>query len=115
MQIGPLRLHDDKDRRRIRAAAHTWLLHRRLVHALHARRASFLYAEFVSALTQRWNVEDEGPVSDLLNVHISVDDTHVTLKQEKHIAHLVATYLPDGVPLTFQSRVLLPRRACRPW
>eukprot|EP00965_Chrysotila_dentata_P029581 983468-Pleurochrysis_carterae.AAC.2 len=62
-----------------------------------------LYAKFVGALTRHWNVEDEGPVSDLLNVDISVDDIHVMLKQERYIAHLVATYLPDGVPLSLQK------------
>eukprot|EP00965_Chrysotila_dentata_P116392 3847705-Pleurochrysis_carterae.AAC.1 len=30
-----------------------------------------LYDDFVQALTLKWNVEDEGPVSDLLNVDIS--------------------------------------------
>eukprot|EP00965_Chrysotila_dentata_P107413 3549176-Pleurochrysis_carterae.AAC.1 len=59
--------------------------------------------DFVRALTLRWNVEDEGPVSDLLNVDISVDESCVVLKQEKYISHLVATYLPDGVPLTFSK------------
>eukprot|EP00965_Chrysotila_dentata_P086777 2864424-Pleurochrysis_carterae.AAC.1 len=48
-----------------------------------------LYAEFVDALTTRWNVEDEGPVSDLLNVDITVTEDSVILKQEKYIAHLV--------------------------
>eukprot|EP00965_Chrysotila_dentata_P186146 6146089-Pleurochrysis_carterae.AAC.1 len=62
-----------------------------------------LYASFVEALTTRWNVEDEGPVSDLLNVDISSDATSVTLKQEKYIAHLVTTFLPEGVPLSFHK------------
>eukprot|EP00965_Chrysotila_dentata_P104199 3441020-Pleurochrysis_carterae.AAC.1 len=47
-----------------------------------------LYASFTEALTNRWNVEDEGPVSDLLNVDISATHSCVTLKQEKYIAHL---------------------------
>eukprot|EP00965_Chrysotila_dentata_P028643 952047-Pleurochrysis_carterae.AAC.1 len=62
-----------------------------------------LYDKFVQALTLRWKVKDEGPVSDLLNVDISTDESCVTLKQEKYISHLVATYLPDGVPLSFQK------------
>eukprot|EP00965_Chrysotila_dentata_P123009 4065630-Pleurochrysis_carterae.AAC.1 len=37
--------------------------------------AGSLYDEFVQALTLRWNVEDEGPVSDLLNVDISADES----------------------------------------
>eukprot|EP00965_Chrysotila_dentata_P000538 17367-Pleurochrysis_carterae.AAC.1 len=62
-----------------------------------------LYAEFVDVLTARWNMEDEGPVSDLLNVDIAITDASVILKQEKYIAHLVSTYLPEGVPLSFHA------------
>eukprot|EP00965_Chrysotila_dentata_P171966 5675075-Pleurochrysis_carterae.AAC.1 len=59
--------------------------------------------QFVGAFTKRWNVEDEGPVSDLLNVDITTHADCVELKQEKYIAHLVTTYLPDGVPLAFHK------------
>eukprot|EP00965_Chrysotila_dentata_P156171 5159355-Pleurochrysis_carterae.AAC.1 len=41
-----------------------------------------LHDDFVQALTLRWNVEVEGPVSDLINVDISVDESCVVLKQE---------------------------------
>eukprot|EP00965_Chrysotila_dentata_P015527 513716-Pleurochrysis_carterae.AAC.1 len=47
-----------------------------------------LYDDFVRALALRWNVEDEGPVSDLRNVDISVDGSCIILRQEKYIAHL---------------------------
>eukprot|EP00965_Chrysotila_dentata_P052659 1747384-Pleurochrysis_carterae.AAC.1 len=40
-----------------------------------------LYESFTSDLAARWNVEDEGPVSDLLNVDISRDADHVLLQQ----------------------------------
>eukprot|EP00965_Chrysotila_dentata_P087423 2886402-Pleurochrysis_carterae.AAC.1 len=33
-----------------------------------------LYERFTSDLASRWNVEDEGPISDLLNVDISAAD-----------------------------------------
>eukprot|EP00965_Chrysotila_dentata_P108763 3593021-Pleurochrysis_carterae.AAC.3 len=49
------------------------------------------------------NVEDEGPVSDLLNVDIATDADCVLLKQEKYVAQLVDTYLPDGVPNSFHK------------
>eukprot|EP00965_Chrysotila_dentata_P014741 487632-Pleurochrysis_carterae.AAC.1 len=55
------------------------------------------------ALTKRWNVEDEGHVSDLLNVDIATHADCVELKHEKYIAHLVTTYLSDGVPLAFHK------------
>eukprot|EP00965_Chrysotila_dentata_P169197 5587607-Pleurochrysis_carterae.AAC.1 len=44
-----------------------------------------LYARFTDALSGRWNVEDEGPVSDLLNVEITRTDGHVTLSQGNYI------------------------------
>eukprot|EP00965_Chrysotila_dentata_P018883 629419-Pleurochrysis_carterae.AAC.1 len=69
-----------------------------------------LYAPFTEALPSRWNVEDDGPVSDLLNVDFSVDSTSVYLKQEKYIAHLVSAHLPDGIPLSFhETRALASR------
>eukprot|EP00965_Chrysotila_dentata_P067423 2231268-Pleurochrysis_carterae.AAC.1 len=40
-----------------------------------------LYAAFTEALAARWNVEDERPVSDLLNVEIHRAPNHVTLSQ----------------------------------
>eukprot|EP00965_Chrysotila_dentata_P176359 5823058-Pleurochrysis_carterae.AAC.2 len=60
-----------------------------------------LYTAFTTDLSARWNVEDEGPVSDLLNVDIATDANCVLLKQEKYVAQLVDTYLPDGVPNSF--------------
>eukprot|EP00965_Chrysotila_dentata_P180497 5958474-Pleurochrysis_carterae.AAC.1 len=60
--------------------------------------ANSLYAEFTDALTGRWNVEDEGPVSDLLNVDIKRHGEHVTLSQASYIQHLVDTFMPSGVP-----------------
>eukprot|EP00965_Chrysotila_dentata_P045478 1510788-Pleurochrysis_carterae.AAC.1 len=41
-----------------------------------------LYSSFTTDLALRWNVEDEGPVSDLLNVDITTDADCVLLKQE---------------------------------
>eukprot|EP00965_Chrysotila_dentata_P166268 5489172-Pleurochrysis_carterae.AAC.3 len=55
--------------------------------------AKSLYSKFIDALTQRWNVEDEGPITDLLNVDIVADDDSVRVTQQKYIAHLVLTYL----------------------
>eukprot|EP00965_Chrysotila_dentata_P054667 1814903-Pleurochrysis_carterae.AAC.1 len=62
-----------------------------------------LYSSFTTALSERWNVEDEGPVSDLLNVDITTDADCILLKQEKYIKHLVDTYLPEGIPSSFHK------------
>eukprot|EP00965_Chrysotila_dentata_P126412 4178685-Pleurochrysis_carterae.AAC.1 len=50
-----------------------------------------------------WNVEDEGPVSDLLNVDIVASDDCVRLSQQNYIQYLVDTYLPDGIPPSFKA------------
>ena len=63
-----------------------------------------LYADFVGKLQQRFNVEDEGPISDLLNVEIDRDenDGSVTLRQTGYIERLEKEFLPDGIPTNFQ-------------
>eukprot|EP00965_Chrysotila_dentata_P126664 4188682-Pleurochrysis_carterae.AAC.3 len=55
------------------------------------------------ALPARCNVEDQGPVSDLLNVDIFTDANSIIHKQEQYITHLVENYLPDGVSLSFDK------------
>ena len=53
-----------------------------------------LYADFVSALQHRWKVEDEGPVSDLLNVEFSrLRNGDVRLTQGSYIDRMVQRYL----------------------
>ena len=64
-----------------------------------------LYSTFTKALTSRWNVEDEGDISDLLNVEVSVDKSVVSLTQTAYIDQLTATYLPEGVPIAFQANM----------
>ena len=61
------------------------------------------YARFTRDLAARWNVEDEGPVSDLLNVEISTEGKQVVLRQASYIDRLVRDYLPDGVPNSFTA------------
>eukprot|EP00965_Chrysotila_dentata_P143023 4726301-Pleurochrysis_carterae.AAC.1 len=64
--------------------------------------AGSLYAKFTDALSARWNVEDEGPVSDFLNVEIHRAAHHVTLSQASYIQYTVDTFLPGGVPASVQ-------------
>ena len=62
-----------------------------------------LYLRFIKVLTKRWDVEDEGAVSDLLNVEITRSNSgHVTLRQTAYIDKLIATHAPEGVPSTSQ-------------
>eukprot|EP00965_Chrysotila_dentata_P018996 633374-Pleurochrysis_carterae.AAC.1 len=67
-----------------------------------------LYDQFVSAFTKRSNVENKGPVSDLLNVDIATHADCVELKQEKYIAHLVSKTCPTECrsPSTKRERPL---------
>ena len=61
-----------------------------------------LYHDFTRAL-KAWQVEDEGEMHDLLGVEFSNINGVVELKQSAYISKLVETYLPDGVPDSFQS------------
>ena len=76
-----------------------------------------LYHEFTKALQERWKVEDEGELSDLLGIEFSNSGGVVSLKQTAYINKLVATYLPDGLPSNFQRNKLpyndrLPQDVC---
>ena len=59
-----------------------------------------LYHHFTTDLSSKWDVEDEGPVEDLLNVEISREDEHVVLRQTAYIDKLMRTYYPDGVSVS---------------
>lgn len=57
-----------------------------------------LYAQFTRDLAARWDVEDEGEVSDLLNIEITPEsDGHICLRQVGYIDKLMRRYAPDGV------------------
>ena len=61
-----------------------------------------LYTKFTTDLGKRWDVDDEGDVSDLLNVEIERSDTGVTLRQTGYIEKLASKWLPDrGRPIQF--------------
>ena len=64
-----------------------------------------LYDEFISELSTRFDVEDEGVISDLLNVEIAREGDDVVLRQRGYIDRLVETYAPDGVPDAFTSQM----------
>ena len=55
------------------------------------------------SLQHDWDVEDEGPISDLLNVEISREGEHLVLRQSAYIDKLVSTYCVDGTPSRVQS------------
>ena len=57
-----------------------------------------LYHQFTRDLQKRWSVDDEGDVSDLLNVEIVRSDGGVELRQTSYIEKLVSEWLPNGVP-----------------
>ena len=64
--------------------------------------ADSLYASFTRELTQRWEVEDEGEVTDLLNIAISRQGASVTLRQTGYITKLAKEWLPHGPPANVQ-------------
>eukprot|EP00965_Chrysotila_dentata_P138010 4565212-Pleurochrysis_carterae.AAC.1 len=74
-----------------------------------------LYKSFTSDLASRWNIDDEGPVSDLLNVDMTRDAACVLLQQHKYIADLVNTYLRMGSRRRRSSNLYISRswgRSC---
>ena len=61
-----------------------------------------LYRSFIAALEARWNVEDEGDLTDLLGIKFSREDGIIELRQTKYIEKLAAEFFPDGMPPTSQ-------------
>jgi hypothetical protein len=55
-----------------------------------------LYHDFTTAL-RKWEVEDEGELSDLLGVDFSNENGVVTLDQANYIVRMVEMHLPGGV------------------
>jgi len=64
--------------------------------------ADSLYASFTHKLAQRWEVEDEGEVADLLNIEISRQSASVTLRQTAYIDKLTKEWFPEGPPAHVQ-------------
>jgi len=62
-----------------------------------------LYADFVSKLFERWEVEDEGSLNDLLGIEFEANDGHVLIHQCSYIERLVTTHLPDGITSKVQA------------
>ena len=65
--------------------------------------ASSLYASFTRELTQRWEVEDEGEVTDLLNIEISRQGASITLiRQTAYIDKIPREWFSHGPPAHVQ-------------
>ena len=62
-----------------------------------------LYRHFVTALESRWNVEDEGELTDLLGIEFSRVPGAIELRQTSYIEKLASEFFPDGVPSTAQA------------
>jgi len=62
-----------------------------------------LYRHFVTALESRWNVEDEGELTDLLGIEFTRVPGAIELRQTTYIEKLAAEFFPDGVPPTAQA------------
>ena len=62
-----------------------------------------LYAKFTKDLTASWEAEDEGDVSDLLNIEFKQTSRGVKLSQGNYIDNLVQRFCPEGIPLSFHS------------
>ena len=54
-----------------------------------------IYSQFFGAISDEWDVEDEGEVSDLLSIEIHREGKCVVLRQRAYIEKLLATFAPD--------------------
>ena len=61
------------------------------------------YNRFITSLNSRWEVDDEGEITDLLGVEFEFKDGNVTLHQNQYIQKMVKEHLPDGAPSNLQS------------
>ena len=61
------------------------------------------YDSFISALNSRWEIDDEGELTDLLGVEFEFNGADVKLHQSQYIEKLVKEHLPDGAPTNLQS------------
>ena len=59
-----------------------------------------IYSQFFGALSDEWDVEDEGEVSDLLSIEIHSEGKCVILRQRAYIEKLLATFAPNGAPIS---------------
>ena len=59
-----------------------------------------LYAQFFGALSDEWDVEDEGEVEDLLSIEIHTEGQCVVLRQRAYIEKLLASFAPNGIPIS---------------
>ena len=62
-----------------------------------------LFDRFSKAFFEAWEAEDEGELSDLLNIHYKVSEDSVTLHQAPYIAELATRFFPDGIPSKLRS------------
>ena len=62
-----------------------------------------LHSAFTADLERRWNVENEGAVSDLLNVEVAHQDNCVVLRQRSYIDKTAEMFLPNSVPASFTA------------
>lgn len=69
-----------------------------------------LYHKITSDLKRSWEVEDEGKISDLLNVEIADEDGYIKLSQTVYISQLMDTYAPNGKPTSYPLKSHPPSR-----
>ena len=61
---------------------------------------------FMEAIQREWDVEDEGPMNDLLGIEIKYNkDGSITLHQQTYIDKLVEEFLPNGAPRGIKANV----------
>ena len=67
-----------------------------------------IYAQFFGALSDEWDVEDEGEVEDLLSIEIHAEGKCVILRQRAYIEKLLAYVRTRWDPYLFLSAARAP-------
>ena len=78
-----------------------------IIHSADMSDTSSKMCSFMKAIQHDWDVEDEGPMVDLLGIEIQYNpDGSITLHQKKYIDKLTSEFLPDGIPSTIPKNCL---------
>ena len=59
-----------------------------------------IYAQFFGALSDEWDVEDEGEVEDFLSIEIHTENKCVILRQRAYTEKLLASFAPGGITIS---------------
>ena len=77
-----------------------------IVHSHAVEQEGTKVHSFLRAIERDWEVEDEGPMHDILGIEVKYNgDGSITLHQQTYIDKLVSEFLPNGAPTGIKGNV----------